>query len=56
MAAEVGLPAELADMPGWKTVVSSLCPSRMPLLISASCLITACPWAWPVLLFQGGHG
>ena len=30
MAAEVGLPAELARMPGWQTVVSSLCPCSIP--------------------------
>ena len=52
MAAEVRLPTELAQMPGWKAQVSSLCPSSMPPLTCTACFAICWLWGPPILFFQ----
>ena len=52
MAAEVGLPTEVAQMPGWDAQVSSLCRFSMSCMILATYFATPCFWGWGSCCFS----
>ena len=52
MAAEVGLPTEVAQMPDWEAQVRSLRRFSMSCMILATCFATPCPWGWGSCCFS----